>query len=259
MGLEDEIRRYDRAEVSMDTGETELWDEVVFPNIIRRREKEIIFDLLASVKARTILDLGCGGGWLSKVLSAKGYRIIGIDISTVLIKTATKAASENLGFLVGDCMNLPFRDNRFDLIVGVGILHHLDPDKALAECHRVLSKNGSILFMEPNALSPLMTVGRKLVRVDICTEAEKPFVPTYLKDTMIKAGFEVKSLEYLFPYSFALAYLSGRIKSGIYQRFMRKMLPLIEGSEKVIESIPLIRAMSSTIVAKIERKVEEKK
>jgi len=251
MGLEDEVKRYNRAKVSVDSGEIELWDGVIFPNMIRRREKEIILDFVASVNPRTILDFGCGGGWLSKVLSAKGYHIVGIDISTSLIKTATKVAPDSLGFLIGDCMKLPFRNSTFDLIVGVGILHHLDLDKALAECHRVLKKNGSILFLEPNALNPVMAVGRKLVRVDICTEGEKPFVPWHLKDKMIKAGFKIKSFEYLFPYSFALAYLSGKIRAETYQRFVQKMLPLIEGSEKLVESISLVRMIiSSTIVVK---------
>lgn len=62
MTLENEIEMYDRAEVSDDTGEIELWDKVIFPNIIRKREMKIIFDVIESVKPRTILDIGCGGG-----------------------------------------------------------------------------------------------------------------------------------------------------------------------------------------------------
>ena len=253
MTLENEIEIYDRAKISGDTGEIESWDKVIFPNIIRKREMEIIFDVIASVKPRTILDLGCGGGWLSKILSAKGYHVIGIDISASLIKKATKVAPKSVGFLIGDCMNLPFDNTTFDLIIGIAVLHHLDLDKTLAECHRVLSKKGSMLFMEPNALNPLMAIGRRLVQMDVCTKDEKPFVPDTLKNRVVKSGFKIKSIEYLFPYSCGVAYLSGKIKSRTYQKFIRIMVPVIEESEKRIENIPVIGKMSSTIVAVVER------
>jgi SAM-dependent methyltransferase len=253
MTLENEIEMYDGSEVSEDSGEIELWDKVIFPNIIRKREIKIIFDVIASLKPRTILDLGCGGGWLSKFLSAKGYLIIGIDISVSLIETATKVAPKSGGFLIGDCMNLPFNNNTFDLIIGMGVLHHLDLDKTLAECHRVLSKNGSMLIMEPNALNPLMAMGRRLVPLGVCTEDEKPFVPDRLKNGVVKNGFKIESIKYLFPYSFGVSYLSGKIESRTYQKFIRGVVPIIEESEKLIENIPLFGKMSSTIVVVIER------
>ena len=254
MALENEIEMYDGAEVSDDTGEIELWDKVIFPNIIRKREMEIIFDVIATVKPRTILDLGCGGGWLSKILSARGYHVIGIDISASLIKTATKVAPRSFGFLIGDCMNLPFNDNTFNLFIGMGVLHHLDLDKALAESHRVLIKNGAILIIEPNALNPLMAIRRKLTPIDVCTEDEKPFVPNTLKNGVVKRGFKIKNIDYLFPYSFAVAYLSGKIESRAYQKFIRMMLPVINVAEKVIENIPVIEKMSSTIIVVGERR-----
>lgn len=253
MTLENEIAIYGRAKISEDAQEIESWDKVIFPNIIRKREMEIILDVIMSIKPRTILDLGCGGGWLSKILSAKGSPIIGIDISASLIKNATKMAPKSVDFLTGDCMNLPFNNNTFDLIIGIGVLHHLDLDKTLAECHRVLSKNGSMLIMEPNALNPLMAIGRRFVQMDVCTEGEKPFVQGKLKNGVVKNGFKIKSIGYLFPYSFGVAYLSGKIESRTYQKFIRMMLPVIEGSEKVIENIPLIGKMSSTVVIVGER------
>ena len=55
MTLENEIEMYDGAEVSEDTGGIELWDKVIVPNIIRKREMKIIFDVIVSAKPRTIL------------------------------------------------------------------------------------------------------------------------------------------------------------------------------------------------------------
>jgi len=43
MGLKDEIEAYEKAEVSLDTGEIEFWDHVIFPNVIRKRQIRLIF------------------------------------------------------------------------------------------------------------------------------------------------------------------------------------------------------------------------
>lgn len=248
MSLRNEIGMHDKAETSKDSGEIELWDKVIFPNIIRKRELEIIFNVISSVKPGRILDLGCGGGWLSKILSSNGSQVVGIDISSGLIKVAKKVSPDSAGFIVGDCMNLCLKNNTFDLIICMGVLHHLDLDKTLLECHRLLNKNGSILLMEPNALNPLMAVGRKLVPKGICTEDEQPIVLGALKNGMIQNSLKIKKIEYIIPYCFCAAYISGKIKSQTYQKFIKMILPIIEKSEKVIEKIPLVRNMSSIVI-----------
>ncbi|MCK4733514.1 MAG: hypothetical protein KAT65_13765, partial [Methanophagales archaeon] len=137
--------------------------------------------------------------------------------------------------------------------IGIGVLHHLDLDKTLAECHRVLSKNGSMLIMEPNALNPLMAIGRKLVHMDICTEDEKPFSPGKFEKGIAESNFKIKSIKYLFPYSFSVAYLSGKIESKTYQKIIRWFVSIIEESEKLIEKIPFIGKVCSTIVVLAEK------
>ncbi len=248
MSLRNEIGMHNKAETSKDSGEIELWDKVIFPNIIRKRELEVIFKVISAVKPERILDLGCGGGWLSKILSSKGFQVTGIDISSGLVKVAKKVSPDNAGFIVGDCMNLCLKNNTFDLIICMGVLHHLDLDKTLLECHRLLNKSGSILLMEPNALNPLMAIGRKLAPMGTCTEDEQPIVLGALRNGMTRNGLKINKIEYIIPYCFCASYVSGKIKSQTYQRFIKMMLPLIEISEKVIEKIPLVRNMSSVVI-----------
>jgi hypothetical protein len=45
MGIEDEIRTYAGARVSPETAELELWDRVIFPNVIRKRQLGLVFFL----------------------------------------------------------------------------------------------------------------------------------------------------------------------------------------------------------------------
>ncbi|MEC7816768.1 MAG: class I SAM-dependent methyltransferase [Pseudomonadota bacterium] len=64
----------------------------------------------------TVLDVGCGEGWLAQLLSETGYRVTGVDASPALIDHARRHAHAQ--FLVGDLANLPaLALGRFDLVV----------------------------------------------------------------------------------------------------------------------------------------------
>lgn len=52
----------------------------------------ILLDLLAllgDIEGRPVLDAGCGDGYLSRVLAARGARVVGMDIGPRLIEMAT--------------------------------------------------------------------------------------------------------------------------------------------------------------------------
>jgi len=59
----DEVVVYDKSKVSTVTGETESYDDAVFPNVIRRRQIDLIKSELQAARPKIILDYGCGG-WL---------------------------------------------------------------------------------------------------------------------------------------------------------------------------------------------------
>lgn len=247
MTLKNEIEVFGKAKVSIDTGETELWDQIIFPEVIRKRQIRLIIDAIEQAKPRKILDLGCGAGWISKILSSKGYDITGIDTSSWLIKNAMKASHET-HFLVGDCMALPFKENVFDFVIGMGILHHLDANKALAECFRVSNRNATVLFMEPNELNPLAALGRKFMPADTYSKNQKPFTPRGFKMAFKKQGWALKYFGYFFPYSFSIAYLSRKVRNRKVLNFLKFIAPLITASEKKIERIRLLNQMSWTLV-----------
>ena len=123
---------------------------------------------LANVSRSWILDVGCGFGDQCIELVQRGAHTIGIDISSVYVKKAVAAAQkaalppDQYAFLVMDAHNLTFADNTFDIIVGRGILHHLDVHRALTEIHRVLKPGGRALFVEPLADNPLLRLFRVL-------------------------------------------------------------------------------------------------
>ena len=96
----------------------------------------------------SILDLGCGDGTLTSLLSElvpKG-KVIGIDASDGMISTAKEIETKKLVFKKMDIDEINF-DEEFDLIFSNATLHWVkDHKKLLANCFKALKKNGSIRF-----------------------------------------------------------------------------------------------------------------
>jgi len=95
-----------------------------------------------------ILDVGCGGGWLSRIL-AKGVpdgRVVGMDISDEMIRRARQASADfgNLVFVVGEVDEIPWEQNFFSKAISVESSYYWpDPAKGIREIFRVLAENGS--------------------------------------------------------------------------------------------------------------------
>lgn len=94
-----------------------------------------------------VLDIGCGSGFDTKQLSElKNVKeTFGIDIGSNAIKVAKQIPK---AFIVrGTCLNLPFKDSKFDSIYSYGVFHHTsNPSKAISEASRVLKHGGSIFI-----------------------------------------------------------------------------------------------------------------
>jgi len=99
-----------------------------------------------------VLDLGCGSGTHSARISFLGARVVGIDISSGALEVASQRVSRlfpgNAAFIQVPCENLCFRDNTFDYVFGVDILHHVCISEAMGEVMRVLKPGGSAYFRE---------------------------------------------------------------------------------------------------------------
>lgn len=251
MSLENEIDVYNKASVSSDNCEIDAYDKIIFPKVVRKREIEIVLDLIEKIDPENILDYGCGGGWLTKVLVSHGYNVTAVDLNEVLIENAKKLIPE-ANFIAADCTNLPLEDNSFDLVIGMGILHHMDLDKALTELKRITRENKYLIFMEPNKLNPPGFIGRKFSPLDIHTEDEEPFSPFEFKKMCIRNGFKVKKFFCILPYSFALSYVVGKSRFD-GSNFLNHLCKPIELSERVYEKIPLFKHLSSTIVIVIQK------
>lgn len=124
--------------------------------------------LLSAAEGLRILDVGCGRGEQSIALLKAGATVTGIDISERYIEEAREHAlhlgikPQRFVFSTMDAHDLDFPDSTFDMVVGRGILHHLDLELCLQEIKRVLKVGGRAVFHEPLAANPLLKVFRWL-------------------------------------------------------------------------------------------------
>jgi demethylmenaquinone methyltransferase/2-methoxy-6-polyprenyl-1,4-benzoquinol methylase len=98
-----------------------------------------------------VLDAGCGSGRLIPlVLQAVGAggSLVELDFAPGMVDLARgKAEDERVQFIVGDVHQLPFPDGRFDRVIALALLPHLDdPGMALREFHRVLRPDGMLVI-----------------------------------------------------------------------------------------------------------------
>jgi ubiquinone/menaquinone biosynthesis C-methylase UbiE len=111
-----------------------------------------------------VLEYGCGKGGAAFFLAERAADIIAIDISTVAIKEATNLALKrglsNVKFLQMNAEHLDL-DEKFNLICGSGILHHLNLTNALHEIKRVLQPGGHAVFIEPLGHNPFINLYRR--------------------------------------------------------------------------------------------------
>ncbi len=102
-----------------------------------------------------ILDLGCGNGLSSCMLSECGHWVVGSDISSFFLAEAAHLQSETLKYQACDALDLPFADGSFDVVCSNELIEHVpDAQRALLEMIRTLKTGGVLVIMGPNLCSP---------------------------------------------------------------------------------------------------------
>ena len=114
-----------------------------------RREVAGMRELLALPFGATILDAPCGWGRHTALLAKAGLRVVGADLSPVLLRRAP--AHTDAVYVAADIRALPFASASFDAVINVytslGLFLNDDDDvAALREAHRLLRPDGALLL-----------------------------------------------------------------------------------------------------------------
>jgi len=119
----------------------ELLDPIRIPYISRQ---------LRSAPGGTMLDVGCGGGFVTEAIAEAGYEAVGFDVSPEAVLATRDGPGRGL-YAVADAHRLPFDDERFAGVILSEILEHVErAGVVFAEAARVLAPGGVMIVTGPN-------------------------------------------------------------------------------------------------------------
>jgi 2-polyprenyl-6-hydroxyphenyl methylase/3-demethylubiquinone-9 3-methyltransferase len=132
---------------------SQWWNEnSPFKDLLHLNEPRFRFfeSCFSEWQGKSVLDLGCGGGFVSEELARRGACVVGVDPASALVEVAKNHARESkleIDYRVGTGEAIPAADASFDVVVCVDVLEHVaDLDKVLKEVHRVLKPGGLFLY-----------------------------------------------------------------------------------------------------------------
>jgi SAM-dependent methyltransferase len=137
----------------------------------------------SSYRGKSLLEVGSGAGIDLVRFARVGAIVTGIDLSTTAIDLTSQNMEQNglnadLRVMNGECMQ--FRDHSFDVVYAHGVLQYTaDPERMVAEIHRVLKPGGEAILMVYNRNSWLNLM-RKVTRVPL----EHEDAPVQMKYSM---------------------------------------------------------------------------
>jgi SAM-dependent methyltransferase len=128
---------------------------------------------------RLTVDIGAGEGRVSRELQARGHRVLAIDRSSTMIRSAATHPEEPVPAVVADAVNLPLPDAAADCAVAFMSLHDIDNVvPAIAEIGRILATGGKLVMA---IVHPLNSAG------DFDRDAAGPKPPYIIPDSYTEA------------------------------------------------------------------------
>jgi 2-polyprenyl-3-methyl-5-hydroxy-6-metoxy-1,4-benzoquinol methylase len=200
-----------------------------------------IADLVASYKVGgTILDWGCGYGQVSWLLRRRGLDVVSCDLGqSPGVRNIPELRSQQVDYL-DHPFKLPYQTGRFDAVLSVGVLEHVDNfDASLEEIKKVLRPSGLFfVFMLPNSYSWAEKIA------DFRHISVHPYKFNFRTATELlrRHGFTVKRRWRRNVMPRNLTGISMKIKA-IYGKFYSE----IEVIDKVLCATPIVKELSGVI------------
>ena len=223
-----------------DRGYNQMFAPSKAMNVRSERRCDMIMSEMEIKPETTILEIGCGTGEIASFIAQKTKaKVLGTDICVPFIEEAKeKHKLSNLSFEILNFNNPEtLHGEKFDYIIGNGILHHLyyNLDEALKNILFLLKENGKLIFLEPNLINPYCylifsySYFRKKANLE---PDEMAFNKSFIQEKLKKAG-----------------YINTNV---VYKDFLLPIIPdllikpvIVLGD--IAEKIPLVNKMAQSI------------
>jgi 2-polyprenyl-3-methyl-5-hydroxy-6-metoxy-1,4-benzoquinol methylase len=179
---------------------------IPFVRYIHLKKFILALKLIEKRNFKNILDAGCGCGIFIPTLQKCGKYVVGIDLLSNLCKVKSKIPGN---FVKADICKMPFKDGKFDCIVCLSVLEHVNNlSNALSEIKRCLSKNGKVIFGIP-ASNLLTNLWLKFDKLKLKTKDKIRLRKYFTHEHMdrkkiykkIKKEFKIEEIKHLnFPF-----------------------------------------------------------
>jgi 2-polyprenyl-6-hydroxyphenyl methylase/3-demethylubiquinone-9 3-methyltransferase len=186
-----------------------------------------------------VLDVGCGGGYLSEEFAKAGFEVTGVDPAEESLACARRHAEQaglSITYVSGSGERLPVGDASFDIVLCCDVLEHVDsPGPVLAEIARVLRPNGLFFYDTVNrTLASWLGVIKMMERWQPEPNVHvwhKFIKPRELVDAMAENGLEGRDLRGIAPSAGGLSSLRDLYRLARGKSSYRDLGHRIRGAE----------------------------
>lgn len=186
-----------------DKGYNQVWADCPATRVRATRRCRYLMSQMRCGPSTSLLEIGCGMGTNAYLVAKEtGIQVLATDLCGSFIEKAQKNNDlPNLHFERVDFHDAHGLNQKFDYIVGNGILHHLYSrlDAVLARMLTLLKKNGKILFFEPNLANPYVYLIFKYAQLRKWAHLEPDemaFSKTFIFERLSRAGYKEIKVEY---------------------------------------------------------------
>ncbi len=208
--------------------------------------QQLINFLMERIKKGSLLDIGCGSGYLIEEANKLGFQGEGLDPSYEAVKFCQR---RNLEVRYGLLEEKYYPSETYDIVVASHVLEHVsDPIKFLNICRKILKKNGYLCLAQTNYTGMIPFVYGRYWEGWVPNEHLAHFSPFGIQFLLKKSGFKVKKIKIL-PLGFHL-----RFKLGDFSTLANDLYYSISYILSHFTLIPFIHGDQMYILA---RKVEK--
>lgn len=145
---------HDTDESSTWPSNSDYWIKIIRENLDPYRlelTNEAMLRTIDPKPGMSILDVGCGEGYLTRLMSTRGADVTGLDYCKEFVVASREEAKRlalNIRYEHGDAAELPFSDASFDAVVANHLFNELpDMEAAVADFARVLRTGGRVIAL----------------------------------------------------------------------------------------------------------------